>query len=86
MDLSSRNSSWTSLESAQASVGGTIQALGGYRYLQPSPDSVAYVEYHSEIRTAEVLTAGDVHVVAPAAYNRVAADFIAQREAAALAQ
>lgn len=83
-NLSSGASNWTSLESVQASVGGTIQSLGGYRYLQPSPNSVAYIEYNGAIHIGELLNAGDVHDVDPAAYNRVAADFIAQREAAAL--
>lgn len=83
VNLSTGKLNFASLESAQSLVGGTIQTLGGYRYVWPSANSGAYVEYNGAIYIGEMLTAGDVHDVDPAAYNRVAADFIAQRESVA---
>lgn len=86
VNLSTGKLNFASLESSQSLVGGTIQTLGGYRYVWPSANSGAYVEYNGAIYIGEMLTAGDVHDVDPAAYNRVAADFIAQRESAAVGQ
>jgi len=84
VNLTSAQTGWSSLESIEASQGGSIQSLGGYRYLMPTPNSAAYVEYDGAIYYGELLNAGDRQDVVPAAYNRIAADFIAQREAAAL--
>jgi hypothetical protein len=86
VNLSSGPASSQTLEQIQATSGGSIQTLGGYRYLQPTPNSSASVEYNGAIYYGEVLNAGDVEDPQPAAYNSIAADYIAQRETAALAQ
>jgi hypothetical protein len=86
VNLTAKLSGFGSLEQIQTATGGTIRSLGGYRYLQPTPDSAASVEYNGAIYYGELLNAGEVHDVDPTAYNRVAAEFIAQREAAALGQ
>ncbi|WP_235024460.1 hypothetical protein [Caballeronia arvi] len=82
---SAGSSGWKSLEQAQASSGGSIESMGGYRYLKAASNSV-YVDYNGTICYGEFESAGDIHDVMPAAYNRIAADFIAQREVAALTQ
>ncbi|WP_322056721.1 hypothetical protein [Paraburkholderia sp. J63] len=86
VNLSAGKLNFASLESAQSLVGGTIQTLGGYRYVWPSANSIAYVEYNGAVYFGEMLTAGDARDVVPAAYNRVAADYIGQRENAALSK
>jgi hypothetical protein len=77
---------FASLEEIQARTGGAIQSLGGYRYLQPAPNSMIHIEYDGALYHGELVKAGDIHDVVPAAYNSIAADFIAQREAVALAK
>ena len=84
VNLSSGPVSTQTLEQIQASSGGTIQSLGGYRYLKPAPNSATSVEYNGAIYYGEVLNAGDVEDRVTAAYNGTAADYLAQREAAAL--
>lgn len=59
--------------------------MGGYRYLKASSNSV-YVDYNGTICYGEFESAGDIHDISAAAYNRIAADFVAQREVAALKQ
>ncbi|AET91685.1 hypothetical protein BYI23_B010780 [Burkholderia sp. YI23] len=85
-NLSSGTTGFSTLEQVQSRAGGEIQSLGGYRYLKPAPNSATYVEYNGGIYYGELLNAGDLHDVVPAAYNSKAADYLAQREAAALTQ
>ncbi len=70
----------TSLEAAQANAGGTIQMLGGLRYLRRANSNWAYVEYNSAIRSAYVYAPGDIDDAMPSGYNQIAADFLAQEE------
>lgn len=83
-NLASGKTGETSLDTVQASAGGTIQSLGGCRYLV-TPDGAAYVEYRDQVYSGALYTAGTVVSAVPAAYNRVAADFIASREVEAIA-
>lgn len=80
LNLSTAKTGWNSLEQVQSTTGGTIQSLGGYRYLKPASNSVTYIEYKGEVFIGELLNAGDEHDIVPAAYNRIAADFIAQEQ------
>ena len=86
VNLTTAQTGHPSLGTLQASQGGSIQSLGGYHYLKPTPNSATYVEYNGAIYFGILLSAGDVHNFVPAAYNGIAADFIARRESAALAQ
>jgi hypothetical protein len=86
VNLTTAQSALPSLEIIQALDGGTIQSLGGYRYLKPAPNSATYVEYEGAIYYGVLFSAGDLQDAVPAAYNRIAADFIVQREAAASPQ
>jgi hypothetical protein len=51
---------FASLEKAQAYYGGTIQTLGGYRYL-PESGSYAYVEYNGAVYSGKVRNVGATH-------------------------
>lgn len=77
-DLQGRKANWQTLEAAQAASGGTIQSLGGYRYLT-TPGNVTYVEYNGAIYYGGVLQAGDVENAEPAAYNETAATYLRER-------
>ncbi|MBB5408731.1 MULTISPECIES: hypothetical protein [unclassified Paraburkholderia] len=39
---------------------------------------MTYVEYNGKVYVGDLLQSGDIHDVRPAAYNRIAADFISQ--------
>ncbi|MBB5501749.1 hypothetical protein [Paraburkholderia sp. MM5384-R2] len=59
----------------------SVQLDGGrYRYLAPGGNSVTYVEYKGKVYVGDLLQSGDIHDVRPAAYNRIAADFISQEQ------
>jgi hypothetical protein len=75
------------LESIQAWSGGEIQSLGGYRYLITSSDGRGgYVEYNGTVYNGVLFQIGDQYSEMGAAYNQIAADFLAQREAALVAK
>ncbi|MFM0715165.1 hypothetical protein PQQ73_02345 [Paraburkholderia strydomiana] len=80
LNLSTAKTGWNSLEQVQSTTGGTIQSLGGYRYLKPASNSVTCIEYNGAVFIGDLLNAGDEHDTVPAAYNRIAADFIAQEQ------
>ncbi|MEX3970877.1 hypothetical protein [Paraburkholderia caribensis] len=69
-----------SLEQMQASVGGTIQTLGGYRYLIGNGSQSVYVEYNGTLHDGWLYNAGDVRDAMPSGYNKIAADFLAAEE------
>jgi hypothetical protein len=78
-DTRTRSTVYKSLEDAQKFAGGSIQALGGYRYVLQSKN-FGYIEYNGAIYYAWPHTAGDIDDAMPTGYNRVAADFLAQEE------
>ncbi|MCI0150799.1 hypothetical protein KNO81_33570 [Paraburkholderia sediminicola] len=85
LNLASKDASGKSLEQWQAQLGGTIQTLGGYRYVllgsgTSGAGSSAYIEYNGAIYSGELNEAGQVNSQIPAAYSRIAADFIMQEE------
>ncbi|MEX3933651.1 hypothetical protein AB4Y32_17895 [Paraburkholderia phymatum] len=79
-ELSGNNTGFASLEQAQARVGGTIQTLGGYRYLSRNGTAGAYIEYNGAVYFATVYGAGDIRDAMPQGYNRLAADLLATDE------
>jgi hypothetical protein len=65
-----------SLEELQVAYGtGTIGTLGGYRYLT-GEGIPTYIEYGQNIYYGVLQKVGDIRDARPAAYNRIAADFI----------
>lgn len=82
VNLSAAMTGLQSVEAIQAAKDGTIDSLGGYRYLQSIAGAV-YIDYDGAIYSGELLSAGDSCEGDVAAYNRIAADFLARREAAA---
>jgi hypothetical protein len=85
-NISMGSNGFSSLEQLQPGTGGTIQSLGGYRYLAPGGGSASYVEYNGAVYAGEYFPVGDVDRVQPAAYNRIAADFIAREQLIGLSQ
>jgi hypothetical protein len=75
----SKAQAFASLEKAQAYYGGTIQTLGGYRYLL-TKSNITYAEYNGAVYMANVRNAGDIENAMPSGYNRIAADFIVQEQ------
>jgi hypothetical protein len=74
------------LEEVQASVGGTIKQFGKYRYLTVGVPSwtcgePVYVDYNGAIRWACLHPSGEIlrDENGPKGYNRIAAEFIANR-------
>ncbi|MFC0397071.1 hypothetical protein [Paraburkholderia rhizosphaerae] len=85
INLSITRPSPSSLETLQASQGGTIEMMGGYRWLKPATSNgLPYIEYNGAVYNGGLQMPDDVHEAVGAAYNQVAADFIAQRLAIAL--
>ncbi|WP_207004110.1 hypothetical protein [Trinickia mobilis] len=82
--LSWMGSGWPSLEAAQAANGGTIRTLGGYRYLDGGAKQGVYIEYKGVVHSGQLFNAGETHAALPGAYNRIAAEFIAQEEQTAM--
>ncbi len=70
----------TSLEQLQTGLGGTIQTLGGYRYLMQSGTQSVYVEYNGTIHNGWLYNAGDTRDAMSQGSNRIAANFLAQEE------
>lgn len=70
---------FASLEKAQAYYDGTIQTLGGYRYLLTN-STITYAEYNGAVYMANVRNVGDLDDAMPSGYNRIAADFIVQEQ------
>jgi hypothetical protein len=78
-NTASRVKVFTTLEQTQAYYGGTVQTLGGYRYLLTS-NQQAYAEYNGAVYFAAVHNVGDVDDAMPSGYNKIAADFLVQEE------
>lgn len=86
LSLSNYQSTET-LEQTQARTGGVIQTLGGYRYLIDSSNGRGCnIEYNGTVYSGVLYQAGDRYSAVGAGYNRIAADFIAQRLVAAQGQ
>jgi hypothetical protein len=82
--VDSPGSSNTWLEAEQAKSGGTIETLGGYRYLKYSSGNRVTLEFNGLVFSGNLYAEGAMLSFSAPGYNRTAADFIAQREVAVL--